>query len=198
MVRVDDSGDITKCWLDTDEIDRLEEAAARSDWERELAIQLMARCGLRASEVSYPGDAELRYSDDADGWLLEIRGKNTKGGDPTVRDAWMPDPVEANIRRFARERDRATGGPWVQASTSSIRRWVREAAETVAEADPQADRWRQVSSHDLRRSWATHHLVERQVDVRTMMAVGGWSDYAAIEPYLAEPTESRIGDAMRG
>jgi hypothetical protein len=59
MVRVDDSGDITKCWLDTDEIGRLAEAAARNDWERELAIQLMARCGLRASEVSYPGDAEL-------------------------------------------------------------------------------------------------------------------------------------------
>lgn len=32
----------------------------------------------------------------------------------------------------------------------------------------------------VRRSWATHHLVERQVDVRTMMAVGGWSDYSAI------------------
>jgi hypothetical protein len=31
-----------------------------------------------------------------------------------------------------------------------------------------------------------------------MMAVGGWSDYSAIEPYLAEPTEGRIGKAMRG
>jgi hypothetical protein len=29
-----------------------------------------------------------------------------------------------------------------------------------------------------------------------MMAIGGWSDYSAIEPYLAAPTESRIGDAM--
>lgn len=58
------------------------------------------------------------------------------------------------------------------------------------------DRWRHVFSHDLRRSWATYHLVERQVDVRTMMAVGGWSDYSAIKPYLKEPTESRIGDAM--
>jgi GH18 family chitinase len=39
--------------------------------------------------------------------------------------------------------------------------------------------------------------VERQVDVRTMMSIGGWSDYSAIEPYLAEPTETRIGQAMR-
>jgi len=29
-----------------------------------------------------------------------------------------------------------------------------------------------------------------------MMSIGGWSDYSAIEPYLAEPTEARIGKAM--
>jgi site-specific recombinase XerC len=197
MVRVDDSGEVTKCWLDREEIGRLEDTASRQDWQREIALQLMSRCGLRADEVNYPGDAELRHSEKADGWLVEVRGKNTKGGEPTVRDAWVPDAVEANVRRFARERDRATGEPWVQVTKSTVRRWVKDAAAAVAEDDPQADRWREVSSHDLRRSWATYHLVERQVDVRTMMAVGGWSDYSAIEPYLAEPTEGRIGEAMR-
>jgi site-specific recombinase XerC len=198
MVRLDDSGDVTKCWLDRAELKRLEEAGGRKGWEREIALQLMGRCGFRADEVNYPGDAELRHSEEAGGWLVEVRGKNTKGGDPTVRDAWMPDDVEGNIRRFSRERKRATGEPWVQASTSTVRRWVTEAAEKVAQSAAQPERWREVSSHDLRRSWATHHLVERQVDVRTMMAVGGWSDYSAIEPYLAEPTEARIGAAMRG
>jgi hypothetical protein len=42
------------------------------------------------------------------------------------------------------------------------------------------------------------HLGSDQGDVRTMMAAGGWSDYAAIEPYLAESTEGRIGEAIRG
>lgn len=78
-----------------------------------------------------------------------------------------------------------------------IRRWVKEAAEYLADRLDEP-RWHSVSSHDLRRSWATYHLVERQVDVRTMMSIGGWSDYSAIEPYLAEPTESRIGVAMQG
>ncbi|SIS19671.1 hypothetical protein SAMN05421752_1245 [Natronorubrum thiooxidans] len=36
---------------------------------------------------------------------------------------------------------------------------------------------------------ATYQLVERQVDVRTMMSIGGWSDCSAIEPYLAEPSQ---------
>jgi site-specific recombinase XerD len=72
---------------------------------------------------------------------------------------------------------------------------VSEAASAVAEESGD-DRWREVSSHDPRRSWATYHLVERGRDVRTMMAIGGWSDYSAIEPYLEAPTESRIGTVM--
>ena len=195
MVRVDDADVVTKCWLSPDELSLLERAAGQWDWEREIAVQLMGRCGLRASEVSYPSDEGLRWSDEGDVWLFEIRGKNTKGGEPKIRDAWMPESVADDIHKFSRERGLKASEPWVDASTSSIRRWVREAAKQVAD-DREAPRWQSVSSHDLRRSWATYHLVERQVDVRTMMAVGGWSDYAAVEPYLAEPTEKRIGEAM--
>ncbi|WP_254538703.1 tyrosine-type recombinase/integrase [Halomarina litorea] len=196
MVRVDDSGGVTKCWPNRDELAGLDAAAARADWKREIAIMLMGRCGFRADEVNYPGDAELRWSEKGGCWFVEIRGKNTRGGEPKLCDAWMPEDVEANVRRFSRERGRGTGESWVDASKSSVRRWVKEAAAEVAEDAEQSERWLQVSSHDLRRSWATYHLVERQVDVRTMMSIGGWSDYSTIEPYLAEPTEGRIGEAM--
>mgnify|MGYP006299952005 FL=1 len=196
MVRVDDSGDVTKCWLSPDELSTLERAAGENGWEREIAVQLMGRCGLRASEVSYPGDKHLRYSEDGGVWLFEIRGKNTKGGDRKTRDAWMPDDVADDVHKYSRERQLGPSESWVDVSTPSVRRWVKEAAKAIAE-DLDEPRWRSVSSHDLRRSWATYHLVERQVDVRTMMSIGGWSDYSAIEPYLAEPTEARIGEAMR-
>ncbi|MDS0296420.1 site-specific integrase [Halogeometricum luteum] len=195
MVRVDDSGDVTKCWLSPDELSALERAAGKDGWEREIAVQLMGRCGLRASEVSYPGDDYLRYSEDGSVWLFEVRGKNTKGGDRKVRDAWMPDDVADDVHKYSRERQLDPSEAWVDVSTPSVRRWVKEAAHAIAD-DLDSPRWRSVSSHDLRRSWATYHLVERQVDVRTMMSIGGWSGYSAIEPYLAEPTEARIGDAM--
>ena len=197
MVRIDDSEPVTKCWLSQDELTRLERVAGADGWIREIAIQLMGRCGLRASEVSYPRDAALRWSEDGATWLFEVRGKNTKGGARTTRDAWMPDEVADDIRKYTRERGLATTDPWVDASTPSVRRWVKEAVKQIA-AETGNDRWTAVSSHDLRRSWATYHLVERQVDVRTMMAIGGWSDYSAIEPYLAVPTEQRIGESMRG
>lgn len=197
MVRIDDSSVVTKCWLTPDELELLERAAGDGwTWEREVAMQLMGRCGLRADEVDSPGPGDIRWSDDGDCWLFEVRGKNTKGGEKTLRDAWMPDDVQDDIHKFARERGIADDNPWVDAATSTVRQWVIDAAGRVQE-ETGDERWRHVSSHDLRRSWATHHLVERQVDVRTMMAVGGWSDYGAIEPYLKEPTESRIGAAFR-
>lgn len=196
MVRIDDSNAVTKCWLSPEELEQIERAAGDGwTWEREIAMQLMGRCGLRADEVDYAGPAELRWSDDGDCWLFEVRGKNTKGGKPKIRDAWMPDDVQEDIHKYARERDIREGEPWVGAATSSVRRWVKDASKRVCD-ETKDERWRHVSSHDLRRSWATYHLVERQVDVRTMMAVGGWSDYSAIEPYLKEPTESRIGEAF--
>ena len=196
MVRIDDSADVVKCWLSPDELDRIERAAGDGwGWDREVALQLMGRCGLRADEVSYPGPDDLRWSDEGEVWLFEVRGKNTAGGEPKVRDAWMPEAVQDDVHKFARERGVEAGEPWIDVATSTVRRWVKDAAEAVADEDG-AERWRHVSSHDLRRSFATYHLVERQVDVRTMMAVGGWSNYSAIEPYLKEPTEGRIGEAF--
>jgi hypothetical protein len=196
MVRVDDSGDVTKCWLSRDELTRLERAAGERRWMREIAVELMGRCGLRAHEVPYPADCHLRWSEDGECWFFEVRGKNTRGGEPKIRDAWMPGDTEENVRRFSRERGLDAGEPWVDRSTGTVRRWVDLAAEQVAEATGD-ERWGFVSSHDLRRSWAQHHLVERNRDVRTMMAIGGWSDYSAIEPYLMEPTDGRIGTVMR-
>lgn len=56
--------------------------------------------------------------------------------------------------------------------------------------------YERVSSHDLRRCWAQHLLVEEGVSPRIVMALGGWSSYDAIEPNLTAPTEDNIIDSM--
>jgi len=116
-------------------------------------MQLLGRCGLRADEVPYPSDDDLRWSDDGEVWLFEIRGKDPKGGSPKTRDAWMPEDVVDDIHKYSRGRELDANDSWVSASKSSVRRWVKEAAERE-----DAPRWRSVSSHDLRRSWATYTL----------------------------------------
>jgi integrase len=198
MVSITETGNGTKkCWLSRDECDSLAQAAGDEDWEREIAIQLMTQCGLRSDEVPKVTPADIRYSDEGDCYLFQVEGKNTDGGDPKMRDAYLPEDLYRNIKKFVRERDIGDEESIIDKSASSVRRWVREAAQKVAERE-ENDRWTNVSSHDLRRSWATWHLVERSdpVDVRTMMAIGGWSSYSAIEPYLDAPTESRIGKAL--
>jgi len=39
-------------------------------------------------------------------------------------------------------------------------------------------------------------LVDNGVNPRVVMAVGGWSSFSAIEPYLNAPTEDVINDAF--
>ena len=197
MVRLDDSADKTKCWIDyPEEVLTLEDYARDRDWEQEIAIQLMARVGCRASGVLTAKPNGLRWNSDGEYWELEVRGKNTKGGAKTVRDAYVPERVKENLDRYASERNISDDEPYVDASVSTVRRWVRELTDEIANKTDN-ERWYEVSSHDLRRSWATHHLVEKDVAVRVMMEIGGWSSYEAIEPYLTKPTYEKIGEELQ-
>ena len=133
IVRVDDSDDVMKCWLSPNELDRLERTAGEDGWGREVAIQMMGRCAIRTSEVSYPSETNLRYSDDGDIWLFEAQGKNTNGGSKTILDAWMPDDVTDNIHKYSREQGLDLSDQWVGVSTPTVRQWVKEAAHAIAE-----------------------------------------------------------------
>lgn len=196
MVRIDDSGSETKCWLDFPaEVQTIEKKARERDWEQEIAIQLMVRCGSRASGVLSAEPSTLNWNSEGEYWQIELNGKNTKGGEKTVRDAYVPDRVKENLDRYQSEREIQDTEQYVQKSEDTIRRWVRELTNEIAE-ETGNDRWKHVSSHDLRRSWATYHLVERSANVRVMMEIGGWSSYQAIEPYLGKPTPTKIGNEM--
>jgi len=195
MVRIDDSNEQVKCWLDfPSEIKTLEEAARDRDWEQEIAIQLMTRVGCRVSGVLTAKPENLEWNSSGEYWEIAIRGKNTKGGEKTVRDAYVPDSVKDNLDRYQSERDINPSEPYIQKSVKTVERWVREITNELSQNH--AERWKHVSSHDLRRSWVTHHLVEEDVAVRVMMEIGGWSDYQSIEPYLAKPSSEKIGEEL--
>ena len=53
-----------------------------------------------------------------------------------------------------------------------------------------------VSSHDLRRRFAHRLLVDRQMNPRVVMQIGGWDSFQAIEPYLNAPTPEVVNDAF--
>ncbi len=76
----------------------------------------MGRAGLRASEVTYPGDEHLRYSEDGDVWLFEVRGKTRKAGIERSAMHGVSDTVADDIHKFSRERALSPLEPWVDAS----------------------------------------------------------------------------------
>lgn len=196
MVRIDDSSSKAKCWLDyPNEVEILEEYARERDWKQEIAIQLMSRVGCRASGVLSACPSAIEWNEKGEYWQIEILGKNTKGGEKTVRDAYLPKSVKENLDRYASERGIGDNEAYVDTSVSTVRRWVRELTDEIAK-DTGNERWEAVSSHDCRRSWCTHFLVEEGVAVRVMMEIGGWSSYDAIEPYLTKPTPEKIGEEM--
>lgn len=73
----------------------------------------------------------------------------------------------------------------------AVKRTVEVAPEQAGDED-----YRQVSSHDLRRRYAQRLLVEKELNPRIVMQVGGWDSFQAIEPYLDEPTPDVVNDTF--
>ncbi|WP_284007814.1 site-specific integrase [Haloarcula pelagica] len=183
-------------WLTRDEYRELPRHATTT--QREIAIRLMGDCGLRVREVL---DVQPRHIDrmtDGRHYELEvIGGKDTTGeyDGGKHRETWLPVDLEATIHRYVTEHDLADDEPLVDKSKRTLQYWVEDAADAAAD-ELGDDDYRRVSTHDLRRCWANHLLVEENVSPRIVMALGGWSSYDAIEPYLAAPTEQNIIESM--
>jgi integrase len=169
-----------------------------STFEREIAIRLMGDCGLRVQEVLDVQPAHISRMTDGQHFALEVvDGKDTTGEylGGKHRETWLPRDVEAIINRYVQQHDIADHDPLVDASKRTVQYWVEDAAAAAAD-ETGDDHYRRVSTHDLRRCWANHLLVEESVSPRIVMALGGWSSYNAIEPYLAAPTEDNIISSM--
>jgi integrase len=183
-------------WMSREEYRELPRAA--DTFEHEIAVRLMGDCGLRVAEVL---DVRLEHIDRmSDGRHYELEvvgGKDTTGeyDGGKHRETWLPVEFEAVINRYVQERGLADSEPLIDRSKRTVQYWVEEAAVDAVETTGDDD-YRRLSTHDLRRCWANHLLVEENVSPRIVMALGGWSSYDAIEPYLAAPTEENIIQSM--
>jgi len=183
-------------WMTRDEYRALPRVA--EDFEHEVAIRLMGDCGLRVREVLDVEPRHISRMSDGRHYDLEVvGGKDTTGeyDEGKHRETWLPVDVEGLINRYIQSEGIADDEPLIDKSKRSVQNWVEWAAEDAAE-ELGDDDYRRVSTHDLRRCWANHLLVEENVSPRIVMALGGWSSYDAIEPYLAAPTEENIIDSM--
>lgn len=187
-------GDETKVWLTDEEIEQLRRSTA--SLRDDLIIQLGAYVGLRAFEIPQVRPAGIKTTDGGQYRLHVPAGKDTTGSGGKRRDAFLPDRVERDLQRYQNAENIAPKDPFVDLSTDGVRKAVIRTAEKTAERTGDDD-FRRVSSHDLRRRFAQRLLVDQEMNPRVVMAVGGWDSFAAIEPYLTEPTEKVIDEAFR-
>jgi len=181
-------------WLTDDDLEALRRAAAsRRD---DLIIQLGGYVGLRAFEIPQVQPRHVRRADDGEHYRLRVpEGKDTKHGKGEPRNAYLPSDVERDLYQFARDHDLADDDPYVDLTPGGLRAVVRRTAEAAADRTGDED-FRDVSSHDLWRRFAQRLLVDEGINPRVVMAVGGWSSFQAIEPYLNAPSEDVVNQAF--
>jgi len=185
-------GNSTKVWMTDEELDDLRRAAAsRRD---DIIIQLGAYVGLRAFEI--PQIQPRHIKQEGDQYRLRVpEGKDTANGEGKPRDAFLPSSVERDLRQFQTSENIAPRDPFVELSERGVRAAVKRTAEAAAEQTDDDD-FRNVSSHDLRRRFAQRLLVEKELNPRVVMQVGGWDSFQAIEPYLNAPTPDVVNEAF--
>jgi len=191
-----EKGGSFKVWMNDDEIDELRRAAgSRRD---DLIIQLGAYVGLRAFEIPQVTPDHVRRVDDGEHYRLRVpEGKDTRTGEGEPRNAYLPASVERDLYQYARDEQLDDGDPYVDLTPGGVRAAVRRTADAAAERTGDDD-FEDVSSHDLRRRFAQRLLVDHGMNPRVVMAVGGWSSFGAIEPYLHAPTDEVVNRAFDG
>lgn len=157
-----------KVWLSQDEIDLLLQQYT-DDPEREIALSLGVRCGLRSHEVLDVAPSHVH--DTEAGMMLRIwHGKGDK-----MRETPMPENLATTIRAIDNFRNEDSDNAILSiTSTRSLRRWVRNAAEACYE-ETGDEGWNHLSFHDLRATWATQ-LRGADADAMVVCDWGGWND----------------------
>lgn len=181
-----------RCWLSEREQAQLLEHLKEMP-ERQLAVRAMLH-GLRSDELRWVRTGEIRELDaERTGYKLRIREGKTG-----YREAPISRDMVQQMRMFKNASGTRKNKPLIDASKRSIRRWLSKARSELAEATDEDD-WREVSPHDLRRTWATttYYALDTHYAIDLIMRWGGWSDRDTfVNNYLGRETDSLAVEMM--
>ena len=190
-IKATNADDEHKVWMIDEEIEELRRATA--SYRDDVIIQLGAYVGLRAFEIPQVQPQHVKESESGQYRLHVPRGKDTSGNGGKPRDAFLPADVERSLQQYQNAENIAPKDPFIDLTERGVRAAVKRTAEAAAQSTGNND-YQHVSSHDLRRRFAQRLLVDKELNPRVVMEVGGWSSFQSIEPYLNAPTEDVIDD----
>lgn len=196
-----------RVFLDTEEYRTLLESAyqptrkTRTTRQVRLEIRLMA-CSLRVDTVSglTYGQFEQRETPEGDKWVVNVEAKDSteREAETRPRSVYVPNDIMDEVKAYAKRRSRTGDGDLLfPHTTRTIQRDVTRSAKNAATATGDEDHLK-VSSHDLRRYFATHLLFRHEVQSAVVRGLGGWKSDEAMFEYLVLPDDvlfSRLGEA---
>ncbi|WP_420182378.1 bacterio-opsin activator domain-containing protein [Haloarcula sp. KBTZ06] len=151
----------------------------------DLVLRLGAEVGLRPAEMT-----AVRLAD-----ITEFEGHRllaVRDGNEVVRETYLPDSVEHDMRKYANASGKADDEPLVSVSPRRLQMLVSEVADRAAETAPHL---RGVSSRDLRWRFAAS-LLDDGVPPDVVCALGGWDRLDRLDPLLDEPDRETIVAAV--
>lgn len=160
------------------------------DIERQIALMLAARCGLRTQEV-----VDVMPEDVVDGHagkMLRVwEGKGNK-----YRETPIPERLVDKIDAYTQMREDGMDTAVIPRTTRTLRKWI-EYARTHMHGETDDDGWPYLSMHDLRRSWG-QQLVESDVEPGMIMLWGGWDDWSTFREHYLGQYSARKQQEERG
>ena len=162
--------------------------------EHELLVRLGGECGLRGDEihrvspsdiVESPGDSEVRF--------LEVYGKDTTGTheEGKYRKTILTRAVADLMAYLEGRRHIGPDDTYISVGRGALDTWADKIGERAAEKTGR-EVFREFTVHDLRRYFATNCLVRHDMNMETVMTVGGWENYITMKRYLSITSDDQI------
>lgn len=149
-------------------------------------MQLTSRVECCADEITYSTPSDLYWSSSGGCWLLELRGRDTTGGEGKPRGAYLPADTKRDLYQYQRDHD-LDDDPYIDSPPRRCpsrglpdhRRGLSGRLQPrppppVCPASPRRRRNEPLCSN----------------------ALGGWSPFSAIKPYLNGPSPEIVDEAF--
>ena len=158
--------------------------AAESHRE-DLIVRFGGEVGLRPAEMSRVRLSDVSATEGHH--FLTVRSESG-----VSREAYVPDGVEHDMRKYATAADRASDEVLLPVSARRLQMLVREVAERAGETTPELA---EISSQDLRWRFAASLLADGMAP-HVVCGLGGWERLDRLQPLLAEPTRETVVAAV--
>lgn len=133
------------------------------------------------------------YQDKEGHWWLHVDAKDATDRDRETKPREVPftDKLIKVLEKHKNVTDISTlpdDEPLFDVVKRTLQRDVKDAAENAAIATGN-DEFEKISSHDLRRYYASHYLFRLKVDQHTVRQIGGWKKVEHMFEYLLLPRD---------